>query len=45
MNLYFGVYCMGVLNCCFADVAVDMCPCDKVVPYETVVCNGGVEVL
>ena len=29
-----------VLNCRFAEVAVDLCLCDNVIPYETVVCKG-----
>ena len=31
---------MDVLNCRFEEVAVDLCPCDIFVPYETVVCKG-----
>ena len=27
-------------NCRFAEVAVDLCPCDNIIPYETVVCKG-----
>ena len=30
---------MDVLNCRFA-AAVDVCPCDNIKPYETVVCKG-----
>ena len=36
----FVVYSMDVLNCCFAEVAVDLCPCDNIIPYETVACKG-----
>ena len=35
------VYSMDVLNCRFADIAVDLCPCGNIIPYETVVCKGG----
>ena len=31
---------MNVLNCRFAEVAVDLCPCDNIIPYETVICKG-----
>ena len=31
---------MDVLNCRFAEVEVDLCPCDNIIPYETVVCKG-----
>ena len=31
---------MDVLNCRFA-AAVDVCPCDNIKLYETVVCKGG----
>ena len=31
---------MDVLNCRSAEVAVDLRPCDNIIPYETVVCKG-----
>ena len=31
---------MDVFNCRSAEVAVDLCPCDNIIPYETVVCKG-----
>ena len=31
---------MDVLKCRFAQVAVDLCPCDNNIPYETVFCKG-----
>ena len=27
-------------NCRFAEVDVDLCSCDNIIPYETVVCKG-----
>ena len=31
---------MDVLNCCFAEIAVDLCPCDNIIPYETSLYGG-----
>ena len=36
----FVVYSLDVLNCRFVEVAVDLCPYDNIIPYETVVCKG-----
>ena len=45
LNLWFFsfvgyIMMMDVSNCRFAEVAVDLCPCDNIIPYETVVCKG-----
>ena len=37
-SIYHIIGC--VKNCRFAEVAVDLCPCDNIIPYETVVCKG-----
>ena len=42
MTPYFcGVHIwIYMSNCRFAEVAVDLCPCDNIIPYETVVYKG-----